>query len=250
MNVLIANQKKEKVKTLTDYLRQYDQSVKVVATPASVEATVNYYRTHHDKIDLAFFETTLADGSSFDIFDSVRISNPVVFTSSDKEDAYKALKVNGIDYLLDPLNFSDISCAAEKALKKKSQSNDRRDAGEMLKPKSFKKRFIVKIGDKIQFKTVEEIAYFFADGKFVYLVTESKRRKYILEYTMEELEKKLLNPEVFYRINRKYIVNISSIEEVRNYANSRLKLTLNPETEQDMIVSRDKVQSFKNWLNL
>jgi len=102
----------------------------------------------------------------------------------------------------------------------------------------------------MQVKPVEDISFFYADGKMVYFFTRSTGRKYIAEYTLDELEKNLLNPECFFRINRKYIVHINTIEEVRNYANSRLKLTLNPISENDMVVSRDKVGSFKNWLNL
>ena len=114
----------------------------------------------------------------------------------------------------------------------------------------FKKRSLVKFGDKIQSIAVEDVSYIYAEGKMVFIVTKSTNRKYIIEYSIDELEKNLLNPENFYRINRKFIVNIDAIEEARQFVNSRLKLILNPSTDFDMIVSREKVQDFKRWLNL
>ena len=114
----------------------------------------------------------------------------------------------------------------------------------------FKKRFIVKFGDKIRYVRADDISCIFAEGKLVYICTKTTGRKYIIEHTLDELEKIYLYPDDFYRINRKFIINIDSIEEVRNYANSRLKLVLNPPSDHDMIVSREKVNDFKSWLNL
>ena len=116
--------------------------------------------------------------------------------------------------------------------------------------KTYKKRFIIKFGDKIQFRKAKEVSYIYAEGKMAYIITRQPTRKYIIEYTLDELEKKLLDPSIFFRINRKFIVNIDSIEEARQYVNSRLKLILNPPNDVDMIVSREKVHDFKRWLNL
>jgi len=121
---------------------------------------------------------------------------------------------------------------------------------ETIEQQTFKRRFLVKIGDRLKTKPVEDIAYVFAEGKTVYIVSKTDRRKYIVEHTLDELEQHLLNPYDFFRINRKFIVHIDSIDEVRNYVNSRLKLTMNPMSETDMIVSRERVSDFKNWLNL
>ena len=109
---------------------------------------------------------------------------------------------------------------------------------------------MIKFGDKIQYRTVEEIAYMYAEGKMAYIITKNPSRRYIIEYTLDELEKRRLDPSSFFRINRKFIVNINSIEEARQYVNSRLKLILNPPTEFDMVVSREKVHAFKRWLNI
>jgi DNA-binding LytR/AlgR family response regulator len=114
----------------------------------------------------------------------------------------------------------------------------------------YKKRFLVKIGDKLKSKNVNDISYIFAEGKIVYIVSKLDNRKYIVEHTLDELEKNYLNPNDFFRINRKFIINISAIEEVRTYVNSRLKLHTHPLSESDMIVSREKVLDFKKWLNL
>ena len=122
--------------------------------------------------------------------------------------------------------------------------------GETLEQQTFKLRFLVKIGDRLKTKPVEDIAYLFAEGKTVYIVSKADNRKYIVEHTLDELENYLLNPHDFYRINRKFIININSIDEVRNYVNSRLKVKLNSACDMDMIVSREKVSDFKSWLNL
>ena len=121
---------------------------------------------------------------------------------------------------------------------------------ETIEQQTFKRRFLVKIGDRLKTKPVDDIAYIFAEGKTVYIVSSTDKRKYIVEHTLDELEHQLLDPIDFYRINRKFIVNINSIDEVRNYVNSRLKLTVDPVSEVDMIVSREKVSDFKSWLNL
>jgi DNA-binding LytR/AlgR family response regulator len=244
MNILIANDKTEQVQKLRKFINQFDKSINIVGVPSNLTETKNYL--DQLDIDLAFSSTRLADGSIFELFNNAPINIPFVFTSNSEIDAFKAFKVDGLDYLLEPISYQDVTCALEKALKNHMQVSNKENSNFPV----YKKRFLVKYGDKMQVKNVEDISFFYADGKMVYFFTRSTGRKYIAEYTLDELEKNLLDPECFFRINRKYIVHINTIEEVRTYANSRLKLTLNPLSENDMIVSRDKVSSFKNWLNL
>ena len=169
-------------------------------------------------------------------------SATVIFTSTSKLHAYEAFKAKSSDFLLEPFEYNEISNSLSK-LKFYTPSNNGNK-------KTYKKRFIIKFGDKIQFRNTEDVSYIYAEGKMAYIITRNPIRKYIIEYTLDELEKSLLDPSKFYRINRKFIVNIDSIEEARQYVNSRLKLILNPPTEVDMIVSREKVGDFKKWLNL
>lgn len=198
---------------------------------------------------MAFFETQMADGSTFEIFNKLNIGIPVVFTSATEQDAFKAIKARGVDYLLEPLVYEDIAGAVAKASMSPVRGIEAKPCWTDQKP-VFKKRFLVKYGYKMHYKTLDEVAYFYADGKMVYFVSRTTGRNFIVDYTLEELESRYLDPDSFFRINRKYIIHIAVVEEVRSYANNRLKVILNPPAEKDMIVSRDKVASFKNWLNL
>jgi len=242
MNVLIANSETKKTKKLIQLLHLHDTNINILKNTSSVEETIQFYTKNSQKIDLSFFETQLTDGSAFDVLDHVLIKNPIVFTSSTKQDAYDAIKANSLDFLLDPYELGQVAQAVTKAKTKIDLSSSSN--------KNYKKRFLIKFGDKIQFKTTDDISYIYAEGKLAYIVTSSTNRKYIIEHTLDELEKKLLDPTAFYRINRKFIVHIDAIEEARNYVNSRLKLIINPATEVDMVVSREKVNDFKKWLNL
>jgi DNA-binding LytR/AlgR family response regulator len=244
LNVLIAQKNPELAKKLKKYIQQYDNSINVVGNLSTLEQLHKYIQ-EKDKLDIAIFETRLSDGPTFDLLKKERIHKPIVFTSSNQKDAFKAFKVNGVDYLLEPFLFDDFASAMEKAIRQTKSLHDFRSS-----PANYKKRFLVKIGDKLKSKNVEDISYIFAEGKTVYIVSKTDNRKYIIEYTLDELERIYLNPNDYYRVNRKFIVNINAIEEVRNYVNSRLKLILNPSSEMDMIVSREKVIDFKNWLNL
>lgn len=246
MNVLIACKRPEKTKKLRQYLLQYDASINIVGEPATVKSAISCLQNKEDEIDLAILDSTLSGGCVADFYSQIEFNNPVVFSSQDKSDAYDAIKSNCLDFLLEPLDYGDI----ERLLDSMNQLQTLKTSSLPNAPQRFKKRFIVKFGDKIRYVKADEISCVYAEGKLVYICTKSTGRKFIIEHTLDELEKTHLNPEDFYRINRKFIVNIDSIEEVRNYANSRLKLILNPSTDHDMIVSREKVNDFKSWLNL
>jgi DNA-binding LytR/AlgR family response regulator len=244
LNVLIAQHKQVLANTLVQYLHQYDDTINIIGSPSSLKELQGYLK-NQKQIDVAIFETRLPDGPTFELLSGENLYKPVIFTSHTEEDAFKAFKVNGIDYLLEPLQYDEFCVALDKAI---GQIGIQRSNG--ASQFAYKKRFLVKIGDKLKSKNVEDISYIFAEGKTVYIVSRIDNRKYIVEHTLDELEKIYLNPNDFYRINRKFIININSIEEVRTYVNSRLKLITNPQSESDMIVSREKVLDFKNWLNL
>ncbi|MCG8308317.1 MAG: LytTR family transcriptional regulator DNA-binding domain-containing protein [Cytophagales bacterium] len=242
MNVLIANNDHNKTKRLAELLYQIDKKINIVYNPATTSEVIDLLSENNTEIDLAILSIQNTNGSVKDLINLHAITNPLIFTSDSKEDAYEAWKANCVDFVLEPLDFSGIAQAISKA-KEKIELNEQ-------KKYNFKKRFIIKFGDKIQYKTVDDISYIYAEGKMAYIMTRPTNRKYIIEYTLDELEKTLLDPVNFYRINRKFIVNIDAIEEARQYVNSRLKLILNPATDFDMVVSREKVHDFKRWLNL
>ena len=227
---------------LIELLYKIDTHIHILGTTTSYEETMLFYVQHSDEIDLVFCATEMNGQSTFDIASQTAQVDKFIFTSHTKEDAYAAIKINCIDFLLAPFELKDVAVAIGKV---KSSIK-----GSSLHKKEFKSRFIIKFGDKIQYRNPDDISYFYADGKMAFMITKQPTRKFIIEYTLDELEKKLLDPSDFYRINRKFIVHIDAIEEARQYVNSRLKLMLNPPSDFDMIVSREKVQDFKNWLNL
>ena len=254
MNVLIVEDELLARERLAELIQRYDSSIRIVGQFDSIEETAEFISAGQ-KIDLAFLDIQLSDGLSFEIFNRVRLDKPVIFTTAYDHYALKAFKVNSIDYLLKPIDYRELSQAIEKY--KRIQSPDvitsmsRETVVEIFKELNnrYKKRFIVKFGDHIQFKSADEVAYIFADGKTVYMVCSGSQRRYVIDHTLDELEQHLIDPERFFRINRKFIVRIDSIRDVRSYPNSRLKLYVDPPCDQDMIVSREKVSEFKLWLN-
>jgi len=256
MNVLIVEDESLSRQRLIEMLSHCDQDLHILDQTDSIEDTVAFVRSN-PPLDIAFFDIRLSDGLSFEIFNQTEINFPVIFTTAYDDYALRAFKVNSIDYLLKPINYEELNKALVKFQRYYINSREKllpvsqEDISKFIRSfqSNYKKRFIVKFGDHIQFKNAHDIACFFADGKTVYLVTQNSNRKYITDHTLEELEHNLLDPESFFRINRKYIVRIDAIQDVRYHINSRLKLKLNATHEGEIVVSRDKVSDFKAWLN-
>ena len=242
MNILIANSEIEKSDQLAELLYQYDHKINILGKPSTINETIELFVHKSSEIDLSFLDIKLTHDSIFKELSNGSIPHPIVYTSPSKQDAYAAIKANGIDFLLEPFCLEDVT----KTINKFYSQIENISYSKM----NFKRRFIIKFGDKIQFKSINDVSYIFAEGKLAYLVTRSTNRRYIIEHTLDELEKQHLDPSFFFRINRKFIVHIDAFEEARNYVNSRLKLIINPPTDFDLVVSREKINDFKNWLNL
>jgi DNA-binding LytR/AlgR family response regulator len=252
MKVLIVEDELPAAEKLERYLLKYDASSKVVAIMDSVAKSVEWLTANQDSIDLIFMDIQLLDGLSFQIFQKVTVRKPVIFTTAFNEFALDAFKVNSIDYLLKPITFTDLSASLKKleSLREQlqpEQSERIQQAFSSLKTKEYKNRFMVKLGEHIRSITTDQIALFYADGRDVYLVT-NQPRKFIVDYTLESLEN-ILDPKVFFRLNRTFILNINSIKDVLVYSNSRLKITLALEFDKEIIVSREKVSEFKDWFD-
>ena len=252
MKVLIVEDELPAAEKLERYLLKYDPSSKVVAIIDSVAKGVEWLTTNQDSIDLIFMDIQLLDGLSFQIFQKVNVMKPVIFTTAFNEFALDAFKVNSIDYLLKPITFTDLSASLKKLENLREQlqpeqSERIQQAFSSLKTKEYKNRFMVKLGEHIRSITADQIALFYADGRDVYLVT-TQPRKFIVDYTLESLEN-ILDPQIFFRLNRTFIVNINSIKDVLVYSNSRLKITLTQEFDKEIIVSREKVGEFKDWFD-
>lgn len=194
----------------------------------------------------------LSDGLSFEIFEEIEIKSAIIFTTAYDEYALKAFKLNSIDYLLKPIDSDDLEKAISKF--KLFQPNELKNGFnlEQLKllvspsQKNYKKRFTVKIGQHLKMISVDAIECFFSENKATHIHTIDNR-SYLLENTLDQLEDKL-QPETFFRVNRKFVVNINAIKDIIAYSNSRLKLKLQSYAESEIIVSRERVKDFKNWL--
>jgi DNA-binding LytR/AlgR family response regulator len=253
MKVLIVEDEAMAARRLNSLLEQLEPGIEVVARLDSVKRVVKWLN-ENDTPDLIFFDIQLADGISFEVFEKTEVKSPVIFTTAFDEYAIQAFKVNSIDYLLKPIDPEELENALIKYRERTIPSAPQpafdmsmiQKAMEMM-TKQHKERFVVKIGEHIRTVATIETAYFFSQDKATFLQTIEKNR-YIIDYTLEQLEQ-LVDPDRFFRINRKYLVSLDAVKDIVTYSNSRLRLILKHSDEMDAIVSRDKVQDFKKWLD-
>lgn len=257
MKVLIIEDEPFAQKELERLLNNSGASIEILNFIDSVEESVKWLQNNNP--DLIFMDIQLSDGLSFEIFDKIDIEIPVIFTTAFDEYAIRAFKVNSIDYLLKPVEQKDLAKALEKYENMATKANPKDPVETFLnkeqleqllslyRPTNYKSRFIAKLGDNIKHIAVEEIPYFYFEEKVVFLVTKHNDR-YIVDYTLDQLEK-LLDPKKFFRINRKYITSIDSIDKVSKFFNSRLKIKLKPHIDDEILISRAKVKDFINWLD-
>jgi two-component system, LytTR family, response regulator LytT len=249
MKILILEDESLSAEYLSNLLRKYDKKAEI-ETLDSLENAYSWFLSNPQP-DLLMADIHLADGLSLDLFQKINITSPVIFTTAFEQYAIDAFKVNSVDYLLKPFNQDDLSKAMRKYQSisftgDKIASNADLDLVKNVS-KKHKNRFLVKVGSSIIFKNTDEIAYFFADDKLVYLVGYDAKN-YIVDYRLEQLED-LLDPHNFYRINRKFMVNINAIQKIKSLFNSRLQVFLKPSFEQEIYISKEKVSEFKSWLD-
>ena len=254
MKVLIVEDEIPAAEKLERYLHKYDPTIEIVGIIDSAAEASEWLQTPGNSPDLIFMDIQLKDGLSFQIFQRIPVRTPVIFTTAFNEFALDAFKVNSIDYLLKPITFTALTDSLKKLDSLRQQFSPERDQTERLKvafsnlkTKDYKNRFMVKLGEHIKSITVDQISLFYADGRDIYMVTQLNR-KFIIDYTLEGLEN-ILDPKIFFRINRTYIININAIKDVLVYSNSRLKITLAQEFDKEIIVSREKVGEFKDWFD-
>lgn len=254
MITLIIEDEKPAARLLQRKLEKLDVKVKTMLH--SVEESIQWFENNQHP-DLIFLDIQLSDGLSFEIFEKIDIKSAIIFTTAYDEYALKAFKLNSIDYLLKPIDEDDLETAVSKfknRLPKASAETsnlhlDFEQIRQMLSnpfEKTYKKRFTVKIGQHLKVINTEEIECFFSENKGTYIHT-GENRDYLIDSTLEILEQELDNKE-FFRVSRKFIVPLKAIKEIQVYTNSRLKVILPTYKEDEVIVSREKVQDFKNWL--
>jgi len=241
-------------KRLIDLLKQIDPEIEINGPIDSVELAIRYLQ-NNPQPDLLFLDIQLADGKSFSIFDQVKVNIPIIFTTAFDEFAIKAFELNSIDYLLKPVSMDMLRASLDKFKKVKDYYNHD-DFNVQLnsllqsinKPveTAYKTRFLVNKGDILLPIRTDEIAYFYAEDKAVFLVT-TENKKYMINYSLEELEDKL-NPKLFFRANRQFICMVGVIFKVHNYFNYRLKLELKPDPGTDVIVSKSRTSEFRAWM--
>ena len=255
MKILIVEDEELAVKKLQKTLYSVEPGVNVVGITDSIKSTVEWLRDN-EQPDLILMDIELADGQSFEIFNLTDVKSAVVFTTSYDEYALKAFKVNSIDYLLKPVQKEDLekSLAKFKNLAFKQSENAGgvnmeniiKELQQRLQPKEYRKRFLVKNGQKLVSIEVDDIRYFFSDGRLNFFKT-SDNKKFVVDYTMDELED-MLDPVKYFRISRSFYVSITGIEKIDDYFGNRLILQLKPSVDKEALVSRERVTDFKQWM--
>ncbi len=249
MNILLIEDEKPAATRLLSLLKGHFAQATFHGNLDSISSTLNWLTTNSAP-DLIFCDIQLADGISFEIFEKVKIATPIIFTTAYDQYAIKAFQVNAIDYLLKPIDSVDLARAVEKF--KNSQIQPVLDLTilkDLLKPKSleFKTRFLIRYGEKIQSIPVEEIAFIFSEERVTFLQTHDGK-KFVIDYTLDQTEAQS-DPRMFFRLNRKYLCKADAILEIISYSNSRLKVKLKNCGDNDILISREKVSDFKNWLD-
>lgn len=250
MRVFIIEDEVPAANRLVKLLQKKCDDVEIAYKADSIESSVKIFHTAPN-LDLVFMDIQLADGLSFDIFEQVEVKTPVIFTTAFDQYTLKAFKVNSIDYLLKPIDETELEKALEKYYNfhQKSAGDFPQKMMKLMQDLSlikYKERLLIKRGQQLSFLKTENAAYCYADGKLCYAV-DFNGTKFLLENNLSQLEEQL-QPISFYRINRHLLVNIEAVKKVHTWLGGRLKLEIMPATSAETVVSRDRVNGFKDWL--
>ncbi|MGN6416395.1 MAG: LytR/AlgR family response regulator transcription factor [Pseudobacter sp.] len=248
MRILIVEDELLAAERLQLMIGQYDPSIANIHCTESVEETIAWLEQHQAP-DLILSDIHLSDGHSFEIFRRISYKGPVVFTTAYDQYAMEAFRLFSIDYILKPVTAEALTKALNKYKEIMSPAIDYQQVLPKVQQAAddgYKRRFLGRIGQRLQFISVEDISFFQAENKIVYL-TDKQGVRYLIDHTLEKLEQ-YLNPKLFFRLNRKFIVKDSAIEYIRPYLNSRLKLTVKgADSRDEFIISRERVSEFRAW---
>jgi len=257
MKVLIVEDEAIAAEHLQNQLLAIDGKVEVLDMLDSVKSSVRWFDKNVAP-DLLFLDIQLADGLSFEIFEKTKVDCPIIFTTAYDQYAIKAFKVNSVDYLLKPIVKEELETAVEKfkaqtVLRTGSKFNatgiDHATLAKMIlgNTQKYKERFVIKVGEHLKTVKIGEVDLFYSQDRTTYLKS-GNNQKYLLDYTLDQIED-MVDPNLFFRINRKYVVNAECIKDIITYSNSRLKIELKNFETNDMIVARERVSEFKVWLD-
>lgn len=250
MNIIIIEDEKPAARLLQRKIEKLGYGITTLLH--SVEESLFWFQ-NNDHPDLIFLDIQLSDGLSFEIFEKIDIKSAVIFTTAYDEYALRAFKLNSIDYLLKPIDEEELATAISKfanQFQANSVSNLDFEAIKrmLVNPvsKEYRKRFSVKIGQQIKVIDVVEIECLYSENKGTYIHTLDNR-DYLIDSSLEVVEAEL-DPKDFFRISRKYIIPLQSVKEIQLYSNSRLKISLPTYKADEVIVARERVSDFKEWL--
>jgi DNA-binding LytR/AlgR family response regulator len=252
LNILIIEDEPQAAKRIETLVMELLPSARILDKIDSVKKSVQWFKNNASP-DLTLMDIQLADGTSFQIFEQCEVKCPVIFTTAYDEYALKAFKVNSIDYILKPVDKNELSAALKKLETLTRNSDDTRklltSIGDVVHKlsKKYKERFVIKVGEHLRTIEVKDILYFYSQDKATFCHT-NENRNHILDFTLEQLED-MIDPMVYFRVNRKYFVRAEAIQDIISYSNSRLKLVLKNSQDSDVIVARERVQEFKQWLD-
>jgi len=254
IRIVVVEDEAATARSLIHILNEADQHITVVKTLGAVSDAVAWFNDHPDFYDLIFMDIRLADGLSFDIFKQTTISRPVVFVTAFNDYAITAFKNNGIDYILKPFDPDEIKSALDK-YKNLTGAVEKPDGPALVEllaqignlTKSYKKSFLVHYRDKLIPLETAKIAWFYTANEVVYLRTIDDKQ-YIIESTMEQLEQQL-DPTLFLRVSRQFILNRNAVIEAEFYFNGRLLVKVKPQPDEHIIISKAKSVEFKKWMN-
>ncbi|MEL1243182.1 LytTR family DNA-binding domain-containing protein [Flavobacterium sp. DGU11] len=251
MNVIIIEDEKPAARLLQRKLQKLD--IEAGTMLHSVEEAINWFQ-NNPQPDLILLDIQLSDGLSFEIFETIPISSAVIFTTAYDEYALRAFKLNSIDYLLKPIDEDDLESAINKFRQRQPKPQQLSVDFDQIKrmlanplEKSYKKRFTIKMGQHLKMINIEDTECFYSENKGTYIHT-TDNRDYLLECTLEQLETEL-DPRQFFRVSRKFIVSVNAIKDIIVYTNSRLKVILPTYKDDEVIVSRERVNDFREWIS-
>jgi DNA-binding LytR/AlgR family response regulator len=256
MKVLIVEDESATARRLQKLLFEIDPSVEVLGIHESISQTLKWLTTHGEP-DLMFMDINLSDGLSFGIFEEIEVNCPVIFTTAYDQYAIQAFKVNSIDYLLKPVNKDQLAESLRKYYKLQQHTTERKADDTKLditklaqalgiQNPNYMKRLVVRFGEVIKAIEIKDVAYFYSDEKIVFM-TLKEGKTYPVDFTLDHLEMRL-DHEIYFRINRKFLINYYAIDKMISYSKSRIKIMLNPPCSIESISSTERSGEFKEWL--
>lgn len=245
LRVAIIEDEPATARNLRHMLQDIAPEVEVLTILPGVAESVAWLNNNMQQCELLFMDVRLSDGLSFEIFSQVNVTLPVIFITAYDDYALQAFKSNGIDYILKPFDETELKQSLQKYKQLREPVNFQQLAAQF---KTYKQSFLVHNRDKLIPLAAGNIAWFYTANELVYAGT-TDNKQYIIDFTMEQLQQQL-DPGVFFRANRQFIVQRSAIQEVDFYFNGRLALKVQPAAKEQILISKARVPEFKNWMNV